>query len=113
VAQVNLTAPRLPALHLVHNGLWQKMMGAFGRERALTGDEEFDSQWAIRSDDRLAAHKLSSPDLKDKLSDRIFRHLNLRLEPQQMNMTTLAIPSDEEQLNRFIDTAILVLQKFL
>jgi hypothetical protein len=113
VATVNLASPRLPTLRLVHNGMWQKMIGSFGQERVNTGDEEFDSQWVIRSDDEFAARKLASPDLKTALSDRLFRHLDLRLDPQQMKMVTLALPSNEEHFEVFVDAAILVLKKLL
>lgn len=113
IATANVKMPTLPTLRMVHNGLWQKMMDAFVQERALTGDEDFDNDWVIRADDDLAARKLASPDLKANLSDRIFRHLDLRLEPKQMKMVTLAIPSNEEQLNDFIDTAILILKKYI
>lgn len=113
VAIANVKMPALPTLRLVHNGLWQKMMDSFGKARVTTGDEDFDSEWVIRADDDLAARKLSSPDLKANLSDRIFRHLDLRLEPKQMKMVALAIPSNEEQFNVFIDTAIMVLKKYI
>jgi hypothetical protein len=113
VATANVKAPLLPTLRLVHNGLWQKMMESVGQERAQTGDEDFDNEWVIRSSDNLAARKLASPELKANLSDRIFRNLDLRLEPKQMKMVALAIPSNEEQFNLFIDTAILILRKFV
>lgn len=113
VATANVKSPQLPTLRLVHNGLWQKMMGSFGKERVMTGDEDFDNEWVIRSTDEAAARKLAGADLKVNFSDRIFRNLDLKLEPKQMNMTALAIPSNEDQFNLFIDTAILVLKKFL
>jgi hypothetical protein len=113
VAIANVKLPQLPTLRLVHNGLWQKMLETFGKERVTTGDEDFDNEWVIRSTDEFAARKLAGADLKVNFSDRIFRNLDLKLEPKQMNMTALAIPSNEDQFNLFIDTAILVLQKFL
>lgn len=113
VATASVKIPLLPTVRLVHNGLWQKMMASFGQERVRTGDEDFDNEWVIRTTDNLAARKLASPDLKANLSDRIFRNLDLRLEPKQMKMVTLAIPSNEEQFNLFIDTAILILKKFV
>ena len=113
VATANVKIPLLPTVRLVHNGVWQKMMASFGQERVRTGDEDFDNEWVVRTADNLAARKLASPDLKANLSDRIFRNLDLRLEPKQMKMVTLAIPSNEEQFNLFIDTAISILKKFV
>jgi hypothetical protein len=113
VATVKLTSPRLPTLRLVRNGMWQKMTASFGQERVTTSDEEFDSQWVIRSDDELAARKLAGPELKAALSDRLFRHLDLRLDPQQMKMIVLALPSNEEHFEVFVDAASLVLKKLL
>ncbi len=113
VATANVKMPLLPTLRLVHNGLWQKMMESFGQERARTGDDDFDNEWVNRTADALAARKFASPDLKANLSNRIFRNLDLRLEPKQMKMVALAIPSNEEQFNLFIDTAILILKKFV
>jgi hypothetical protein len=113
VAQMNLDAARLPALRMIPNGLWQKAMASFGQERVTTIDEEFDRQWVVRSEDDFAARKLATPDLKEMLSDRLFRHLDLRIEPQRFSMTVLALPSNNEQFDRFIDTATLIIQKFL
>lgn len=113
VARLNLDAPRLPVLRMVHNGLWQKMMASFGQERIITNDEEFDSEWVIRSQDELSARRLVTADLKEKLSDRLFRHLDLRIEPQQLSMTVLTLPSNDEQFDQFIDTAMLIIRKFL
>lgn len=113
IAIANVNKPLLPTLRMTRNGLWQKMMDALGQERVITGDDDFDNEWVIRSADEIGARKLSSPDLKDKLSDYIFRHMDLRLEPKQMAMTALANPSNEEQFNLFIDTAILILKKFV
>jgi len=113
VAQVKLDSPRLPALRLTRSSLLQKMLAAFGRERLLTGDEEFDRLWTLTTEDRFAAQKLATPDFKAQLEQRLFRSLVMDVSPQEFSFTIGVIPSNDEALDVFIDTVILVLNKFL
>jgi hypothetical protein len=113
IAQVKLDAPRLPVIQLERNYLLQKILAAFGRERLLTGDEDFDRRWVVRASDTLAVHKLVTPELKAGLEERILRSLVVNIQPLELSLTIAAIPSSEEEYDIFIETTMLVLRKFL
>jgi len=113
IAQVKLDSPRLPAVRFLRNNLMQKAFAAFGKERLLTGDEEFDSQWIVQADDPFIIHKLVTAEFKSRLAERVLRSLDIRIQPQEASFTIITIPSDDEGYDNFIDTVVLVLQKFL
>ena len=113
IAQVKLDSPRLPAVRFLRNNLMQKAFAAFGKERLLTGDEEFDSQWIMQADDPFIIHKLVTTEFKSRLAERVLRSLDIRIQPQEASFTIITIPSDDEGYDNFIDTVVLVLQKFL
>lgn len=113
IAQVKLDAPRLPILQLQRNNLLHKILAAFGRERLLTGDEDFDRRWLIQTPDPLTLHKLVTPELKAKLEERILRSLVINIQPMELSLTIATIPSSEEAYDTFIETTMLVLRKFL
>ncbi|WKZ50131.1 MAG: hypothetical protein QY329_11780 [Anaerolineales bacterium] len=113
VAQIKLDSPRLPALRLTRNFLLQKMLAAFGRERLLTGDGEFDRLWTLTTEDGFAAQKLATPDFKAQLEQRLFRSLVMDIRPQEFSFAIGVIPSNDEALDVFIDTVVMVLNKFL
>jgi len=113
IAQVKLDSPRLPAVRFLRNDLMQKALTAFGKERLLTGDEEFDSRWVVQADDPFIIHKLVTAEFKSRLAERVLRSLDIRIQPQEASFTIITIPSDDEGYDNFIDTVVLVLQKFL
>lgn len=113
IAQVKLDSPRLPAFRFLRNNLMQKAFAAFGKERLLTGDEEFDSQWVVQADDPFIIHKLVTAEFKSRLAERVLRSLDIRIQPQEASFIITTIPSDDEGYDNFIDTVVLVLQKFL
>ena len=113
VAQVRVDAPRLPIILMERNYLLQKILAAFGRERLLTGDEEFDHRWVMRTSDTLAAHKLVTAEFKEKLEERILRTLVVKIQPLELSLIIVAIPSNDEEYDIFIETIFLILRKFL
>lgn len=113
IAKAELDSPRLPVVRILRNSLWQKALAAFGRERLLSGDEEFDNKWVVQADDPFIIHKLATAEFKSRLEERILRTLDIRLQPQEATFTILAIPSDDDGYDHFIDTVMLVLNKFL
>ena len=113
IAKVELDSPRLPAVRLLRNGLWQKALAAFSQERLLSSDEEFDNKWVVQADDPFIIHKLATAELKSRLEERVLRSLDIRLQPQEATFTIFAIPSDDDGYDHFIDTVMLVLNKFL
>ncbi|RJP55025.1 MAG: hypothetical protein C4583_01315 [Anaerolineaceae bacterium] len=113
IAQVKVDSPRLPVIQLERNYLLQKILAAFGRERLLTGDDDFDRRWLVRAADTLTIHKLVTPELKAKLEERILRSLVMRIQPLELLLTIATIPSSEEEYDIFIETTMLVLRKFL
>lgn len=113
VAEVKLDLPRLPAIRILRNDLWQKTLTKFGRERFPTGDDEFDGKWIVQADDPFMAQKLITAEFKARLGERILRSLDIRIQPQQVSFTITAIPSDDEGFDHFIDTVVFVLHKIL
>ena len=113
IAQVKVDTPRLPVIQLERNYLLQKILVAFGRERLLTGDEDFDRRWVVRASDTMMVHKLVTPELKAKLEERILRSLGVNIQPMELSLTITTIPSSEEEYDIFIETTMLVLRKFL
>ena len=113
IAQVKVDTPRLPVIQLERNYLLQKILAAFGRERLLTGDEDFDRRWVVRASDTMMVHKLVTPELKAKLEERILRSLGVNIQPMELSLTITTIPSSEEEYDIFIETTMLVLRKFL
>lgn len=113
IAQVKVDTPRLPAIQLERNYLLQKILAAFGRERLLTGDEDFDRRWVVRASDTMMVYKLVTPELKAKLEERILRSLGVNIQPMELSLTITTIPSSEEEYDIFIETTMLVLRKFL
>ncbi|MFZ5855451.1 MAG: hypothetical protein ACOYZ6_01345 [Chloroflexota bacterium] len=113
IAQVKVDTPRLPVIQLERNYLLQKILAAFGRERLLTGDEDFDRRWVVRASDTMTVHKLVTPELKAKLEERILRSLAVNIQPMELSLTITTIPSSEEEYDIFIETTMLVLRKFL
>ena len=113
IAQVKVDTPRLPVIQLERNYLLQKILAAFGRDRLLTGDEDFDRRWVVRASDTMMVHKLVTPELKARLEERILRSLGVNIQPMELSLTITTIPSSEEEYDIFIETTMLVLRKFL
>ena len=113
IAQVKLDSPRLTAVRILRNDLWQKTLTAFGKERSPTGDEEFDSQWVVQTEDPFIVQKLVTADLKARLSERSLRSLDVRIQPQEASFTITAIPSNDEGYDNFIDAVFFILEKTL
>lgn len=113
IAQVKLDSPRLPAIRITRNDLGQKMLAAFGRERQLTNDEEFDRRWVVQADDLFTVNKLVTPEFKAQLEERILRSLVVDIRPQEISLTIAAIPSNDEGYDIFIETSLMILKKLL
>jgi len=113
IAQVKLDSPRLPTVRILRNDLLQKALTAFGKERLLTGDDEFDSQWIVQADDAFTVNKLVTAEFKSRLAERMLRSLDIRIQPQEVSLTIMSVPSNDESYDIFIDTVVLVLQKIL
>ena len=111
VAQIKSNMLRFPEMRIVSNSLWQKMLSAMGRERILTGNDEFDKRFAVKSEDPYSALRLLPEDLKARLLEPQFRSLDVNMKTQEFSMTILSIPRNNEEYDLFIDTLFLVLQK--
>jgi len=103
----------LPAIGIAPNSVSQKLIGAFGKERYLTNDEEFDKKIVVRGDDPFALQRLLGTDVKQKLTDGSLRNLEVKFKPHEFQFTIQAIPSNEDGYDNFIDTALLLLQKVM
>ena len=102
---------RFPEMRIASNSLWQKMLSAMGKERILTGNDEFDKRFAMKSEDQYSALRLLTEDLKARLLESQFRSLDVNMKTQEFSMTILSIPRNNEEYDLFIDTMFLVLQK--
>ena len=103
----------LPTIDILRNDLTQKIMGAFGKERILLNDEEFDRQCIVRSEDPFLPQRILLGDLQQRFLDRTLRSLELRVSAQNVEVKMLTIPGNEETFDYFIDTVFAILQKIL
>jgi hypothetical protein len=112
-AQVTLDTPRLPTIRIIRYGLWQKLLVRFGKERLLSGDDDFDGQWMVEADDPFFVQKLVTAELKYKLAERSLRSIDIQIEPQKATISIPSVPSNEAGYDYFIDTVMLILQRVL
>ncbi len=103
----------LPVIDITRNNISQKIMAAFGRERAITNDEDFDKEMVVRGEDQYMIQRLLTADLKQRLMSRSLRGLEVKIKPQEVRVTMLTIPANEEGFDEFIDTVLAILQNIL
>jgi hypothetical protein len=113
IASMRPNGMTLPTIEVLRNDVTQKIMGAFGKERILLNDEEFDRRCIVRSDDPFLPQRILLGDLQQRFLDRTLRSLELRVSAQNVEVKMLAIPRDEESFDYFIDTVFAILQKIL
>ena len=112
-ARLRLDNPRFPTMRIKRNDLGQKLMGALGKERFLTGDETFDTRFAIISEDAYQVQRLLTDDLKRVFMEPYFNTLEMKVSPQELFISIKSIPGTDQEYDAFIDTVLLVLQKIL
>ncbi|MBV6396188.1 MAG: hypothetical protein HFACDABA_01781 [Anaerolineales bacterium] len=113
IATLHVETMILPAFDILRNDLTQKIMGAFGRERILLNDEEFDRKCIVRSEDPFLAQRILTSDMQRRFLDPTLRSLELRVSRQNVQVKMLSIPSNEETFDYFIDTVFVLLQKIV
>ena len=102
-AESKQDSPRFPTLRDVRNFLLQKMLGVFGKERLLTGNEEFDDHFVVTGENPSTAHRVIPDDLKAKLPEFPFHSLAIDIGPQVLRVSIRSIPQDDEGYDQFID----------
>lgn len=113
IASLRVETVMLPALDILRNDLAQKIMGAFGRERILMNDEEFDRKVIVRGEDPLLARRILTNDMQQRFLDPALRALELRVSQQNIQVKMSSIPANEETFDCFIDTVFAVLQRLV
>lgn len=113
IATLRTETVMLPTLDILRNDLTQKLMGAFGKERILINNEEFDRKCIVRSEDPFLPTRILSNDIQQRFLGQTLRSLELRVSQQNIQVKMLTIPSNEETLDYFIDTVFAILQKIL
>lgn len=113
IATLRTETVMLPTLDILRNDLTQKLMGAFGKERILMNDEEFDRKCIVRSEDPLLPQRILSGDMPQRFLGQTLRSLELRVSQQNIQVKMLTIPSNEETFDYFIDTVFAILQKIV
>lgn len=103
----------LPTLDILRNDLVQRITGAFGRERILLDDEEFNKHIVIRGDDQLLARRILTPEMQRRFLDRTLRSLEARISQQNVQIKMMVVVTTNEVLDYFIDTTFAILQKIL
>ena len=88
-------------------------MGAFGKERILLNDEEFDRKCIVRSEDPFLPQRILSSDMQQRFLGQTLRSLELRVSAQNVQVKMLTIPTNEETFDYFIETILAILQKLL
>ena len=109
-AEMKSSAPTLPTLDVLRNNLSQKIMGAFGKERILLDDEEFDRQCVVRGEDELAARRILTASVRNRFTDGSLRTLEVKMNPKEIKFIMQSIPSNEEEYDNFIDAVFLVIK---
>jgi hypothetical protein len=112
-ASLKLENPRFPDIQIKRNDLGQKLMGALGKERFLTGDEAFDTRFAITSEDAYQVQKLLTDDLKRIFMEPYFNTLEIKISPQKLYVSIKSIPETNQEYDIFIDTVLQILQKIM
>jgi len=113
IATLRTETMMLPTLDIQRNDLTQKLLGAFGKERILMNDEEFDRKCIVRSEDPLLPQRILTSDMQQRFLGQTLRSLEVRVSQQNVQVKMLTIPSNEETFDYFIDTVFAVLQKLL
>ncbi len=111
VAQVQCDSPRFPEIRIAQNNLWRKFQGLLGKERILTGDDEFDSKFVMITEDQYWILRFLTDDFKKALLHSPFRSMDINIKPQDFRVTVMSIPRSDEEYDLFIDTVLSILQK--
>jgi len=101
----------LPQIKLGRNTLFQKALETFGKERFLSGDEEFDKTFVVSADDENAARQILSLEIQKNLLEMASKSPSIETGPQHFRMMILRMLKDYESYDLFIDTALAILNK--
>lgn len=113
LATVRSDSALFPAINVLRNTPMQKLLGSFGRERILTGDEEFDKRCVVRADDSYTVQRLLTPTVRLCFLDPFLRSLELKASPQSIQIQIYSYSKDDEAYDHFIEAALTILQGIL
>lgn len=112
IAELTGSNTSFPKIKVGRNTFFQKALESFGKERYLSGDEEFDNTFAVHTDEDGAARQLLTYDIQKSLMEMAAKSPSLEIGPQYFRLIVLRILKDTEGYDLFIDTALAILKKF-
>lgn len=107
-AQMSMTYIGQGKLTVYRKGIFQRLMSMAGREKVETGDALFDERFSVRADEIYMATKVLTADVREKLMQLEKRRPHLRITDKRMNLTMMAMPSNEAELDLFLELATLI-----
>ena len=112
IAELTGSNTVFPKIKVGRNTLFQKALETFGKERFLSGDEEFDSTFVVNAEEDGAARQLLTYDIQKNLIEMASKSPSLEIGPQHFRLVVLHILKDAEGYDLFIETALAILKKF-
>ena len=107
----NTTQTQFPQIKIGRNTLFQKALETSGKERFLSGNDEFDRTFVVSIDDEGIARRLLTSDIQKNLIEMASKSPSIEIGPQHYRMMVLRILKNSEGYDLFIDTALAVLNK--
>ena len=112
IAELTGSKTVFPKIKVGRNTFFQKALETFGKERFLSGNEEFDGSFVVNAEEEAAARQLLTYDIQKNLLEMASKSPSLEIGPQQFRLVVLRILKDAEGYDLFIDTALAILKKF-
>ena len=111
IAELRNNNTPFPQIKIVRNNLFQKALETFGRERFLSGDEEFDKTFVVQADDNGSARRALPYEIQKSLLEMASKSPSIEISPQNFKLIILRVIRDSEGYDLFIDTALAILNK--
>jgi hypothetical protein len=104
------SAAEFPKIKIGRNNLFQKALTAFGRERWLSGDEEFDQNFTVQGEDEASLRRLLTPPNQRNLLEWAGKNPSLEIGPGTFKLTILRMLKQPEEYDQFIEMASALLR---
>jgi hypothetical protein len=111
VAELTGTFGPFPQISVRRNTLFQKTLEAFGKERFLIGNEEFDKMFVVSAQDENAARQILSMDIQRNLLEMTSKIPYIEIDAQLFRFMVMHVLKDNDSYDVFIDTALAIWKK--
>jgi hypothetical protein len=111
IAELTGSTIPFPQIKIGRNTLFQKALETFGKERFLSGNEEFDQTFVVHTDNDVSARRILTFDIQKNLMDMASKLPSVEIGSQSLKLVILRTLKDSEGYDLFIDTALAILNK--